>query len=50
MEMAAQIFGITFVGTILVCLVWTIGSYIAETYSPNNKLEENIKKINKKYK
>ena len=50
MEMAAQIFGITFVGTILVCLVWTIGSYIAETYSPNNKLEENIKKFNKKYK
>jgi len=48
--MAAQIFGITFVGTILVCLVWTIGSYIAETYSPNNKLEENIKKFNKKYK
>ena len=50
MEIAAQIFGITFVGTILVCLVWTIGSYIAETYSPNNKLEENIKKFNKKYK
>ena len=47
MEIVAQIFAITFVGTILVCLVWTIGSYIAETYSPNNKLEENMKNFNK---
>ena len=45
----AVIFGMTFVGIIIVCLVWTILSYIAEAMSPNNKLEENIKKFNKKY-
>tara|TARA_R110000824_G_scaffold397652_1_gene600754 strand:+ start:259 stop:414 length:156 start_codon:yes stop_codon:yes gene_type:complete len=45
----AQILGMTFVGTIVICLVWTILSYIAESYTPNNKLEENIKKFNKKY-
>ena len=47
MDTIAQIFGMTFVGTILVCLIWTIGSYI---YTPNNKLEENLKKLDKKYK
>ena len=46
----AQIFGITFVGIILVCLICTIGSSIAEIYTPNNKLEENIKKFDKKHK
>ena len=45
----AVIFGMTFVGIIIVCLVWTILSYIAEAMSPNNKLQENIKKFNKKY-
>jgi len=49
-EMAAQVFAMVFIGTILVCLVWTIGSYIAEAYSPNNKLKENMKKMDKKYK
>ena len=29
-ETVAQIFGITFIGTIIVCLVWTIGDYIIE--------------------
>ena len=48
--MAAQIFGMIFLGTILVCLIWTIGNYIAEASSPNNKLQENIKKFDKKYK
>jgi hypothetical protein len=47
-NMMAQIFGMTFVGIIIVCLIWTICSYIAEAHSPNNKLEENIKKYNKK--
>jgi len=47
MEMVAQVFGMTFIGVILVCLIWTIGSYIAEIYSPNNKLEENIKEFDK---
>ena len=50
MEMLAQVFAILFVGTILVCLVWTIGNYISEAYSPNNKLKKNLKNFsNKKY-
>ena len=48
MEVVAQVFGLSFVGIILICLVWTIGSYIADAHSPNNKLEENMKKLNKK--
>ena len=28
MDTIAQIFGMTFVGVILVCLVWTVMSYI----------------------
>ena len=50
MEMVAQMFGMTFIGIILVCLVWTIGSYISEAYPPNNKLEENMKEFDKKHK
>jgi len=50
MEIAAQIFGMVFIGVIVVCLIWTIGNSIAESSSPNNKLEENMKKFNKKYK
>ena len=48
METIAQVFGMTFVGIILICLVWTIGSYIADANAPNNKLEDNIKKFDKK--
>jgi hypothetical protein len=44
----AMIFGMTFIGIILICLVWTILSYIMEAYNPKNKLEENIKKFDKK--
>ena len=47
-ETIAVILASIFVGIILICLVWTIGSYIADTYSPNNKLEENIKNLEKK--
>ena len=46
--MMAQIFGMTFIGIIVVCLTWTICSYMFEANSPNNKLEENIKKYNNK--
>ena len=49
-EMVAQIFGLTFVGIIAICIVITFGSYIAESFSPNNKLEKNIKKFNNKHK
>tara|TARA_R110000737_G_scaffold286117_1_gene292654 strand:+ start:41 stop:193 length:153 start_codon:yes stop_codon:yes gene_type:complete len=50
MDIIAQIFGMLFIGVILVCLIWTIGSSIFETYTPSNKLEKNIKKFDKKYK
>tara|TARA_R110001606_G_scaffold215784_1_gene363620 strand:+ start:323 stop:469 length:147 start_codon:yes stop_codon:yes gene_type:complete len=48
MDTVATIFGLVFVGAIVVCLVWTIMGYITEAYSTNNKLEENIKKFNRK--
>ncbi len=41
------IFGTVFVGIIMICLIWTILSYISEAYAPNNKLEDNIKKFDK---
>jgi len=46
----AVIFGMTFVGVILICLIWTIMSYISEAYAPNSKLEQNIKEFDKKTK
>jgi len=46
-ETIAVIFGMIFIGTILICLIWTIMSYIADAYAPNNKLENNIKKFDK---
>tara|TARA_R100001377_G_scaffold84408_1_gene67887 strand:+ start:699 stop:860 length:162 start_codon:yes stop_codon:yes gene_type:complete len=46
-ETVAVILGITFVGIILICLVWTIMSYIAESSAPNNKLEDNIKEYDR---
>ena len=48
-ETIAQILGMVFVGIIVICLTWTILCYIVKAYTPNNKLEENIKKFNKKY-
>jgi hypothetical protein len=47
--MIAQIFGMTFVSIILICLVWSIMSYIFNgTDRPgkrNKKLLDNMKKI-----
>ena len=50
MNMIAQIFGMTFVGIILVCLVWTIMSYIfsSESKDKNKKLLDNMKNFDKK--
>tara|TARA_B100000424_G_scaffold258969_1_gene241382 strand:+ start:747 stop:905 length:159 start_codon:yes stop_codon:yes gene_type:complete len=48
METVAVTLGTIFVGIIILCLIGTIGSYIADAYAPNNKLEENIKKLEKK--
>jgi|TARA_R110000737_G_scaffold333927_1_gene351910 hypothetical protein len=44
-ETIAQIFGMTFLGIILICLIWTIISYIMITNNRNNKLQENLKKF-----
>jgi hypothetical protein len=48
--MGAQIFGMTFVGIILVCLIWTVMSYIfsSENMDRNKKLLDNMKKLDKK--
>ena len=44
-ETVAQIFGMTFIVIILICLIWTIISYIMITNNRNNKLQENLKKF-----
>ena len=48
--MIAQVFGMTFVGIILVCLVWTVMSYIfsSESRDRNKKLLDNMKNFDKK--
>ena len=50
--MIAQIFGMTFVGIILVCLVWTVMSYIlsSESRDRNKKLLDNMENFDKKQK
>jgi hypothetical protein len=50
MDMIAQIFGMTFVGIILVCLIWTVMSYIfsSESRDRNKKLLDNMKNFDKK--
>jgi len=40
-----MIFGVVFVSVMLVCLVWTILSYLSGSRSQNNKLENNMKKF-----
>ena len=30
LETIAQVFGMTFIGIIIICLVWTVASYITE--------------------
>ena len=49
MEIVAQIFGMTFVGIILVCLVWTVMSYIfsSESRDRNKKLLDNMENFDK---
>ena len=49
MNMIAQIFGMTFVGIILVCLVWTVMSYIfsSESRDRNKKLLDNMENFDK---
>ena len=47
--MIAQIFGMTFVGIILVCLIWTVMSYIfsSESRDRNKKLLDNMENFDK---
>ena len=40
----AQIFGIIFVGTILVCIIGTLGNCIAEEYKLRKNKNENTSK------
>ena len=47
MDTVAQIFGMTFVGVILLCLVWTVLEYIVTARRPANKLEENMKEYDR---
>ena len=47
-ETIAVTLGMIFVGTIVICLTWTILSYIVnEATSANKRLEENIKQLDK---
>ena len=50
MNTIAQIFGMTFVGIILVCLIWTVMSYIfsSESRDRNKKLLDNMKNFDKR--
>ena len=50
MDTIAQVFGMTFVGIILVCLIWTVMSYIfsSESRDRNKKLLDNMKNFDKK--
>ena len=47
--MIAQVLGMTFIGIIVVCLIWTICSYIAsdDAMDRNKKLLENMKNFDK---
>ena len=51
-ETIAQVFGMAFCGIILVCIVWTFGSYIIGSYdepskSQNDELLDNMNKMKK---
>ena len=48
MEKVVQILGVGFVCIIMVCLVWTILSYIYYSLRDDNKLEENLKNFDNK--
>ena len=46
-EQITTIFGMIFLGTIPVCLIWTILSYVLEAHFPKNKIEEHFKNLKK---
>ncbi len=49
METVVQTFGMIFVGIILVCIVWTFGTYVVSSIDrprkQNKKLMDNMKKL-----
>ena len=46
MELVMQIFGLTFVGIIVICIAWTVMEYIfSKPNKQNKKLMDNIKKL-----
>jgi len=47
-ETIVQIIGMVFVCIIMVCIGWTIVEYITNGFGDNNKLEDNLKKFNKR--
>ena len=51
-ELIAQIFGMVFVGTIMICIGWTIVTYILGSIEKpnkqNKKLLDNMSKMDKK--
>ena len=50
-ETIVQIFGLTFVGIIMICLGMLVSQYIYSYFTkrePNNKLLSNMKKFDKK--
>jgi len=45
-ETVAQVFGMTFVGIIVICIAWTIMEYIfSKPNKQNKKLLDNMKKF-----
>jgi len=48
MEILVQFFGMVFVGIIMICIGWSIVEYIFGSVKPKNRIEENIKKLDKK--
>jgi len=52
MEVVVQTFGMIFVGIIIVCIIWTFGTYITGTIDRpgkrNKKLTDNMGRIAKK--
>ncbi len=46
MELVMQIFGLTFVGIIVICIAWTVMEYIfSKPNKQNKKLMDNMKKF-----
>tara|TARA_R110000744_G_scaffold151931_2_gene265646 strand:+ start:1309 stop:1461 length:153 start_codon:yes stop_codon:yes gene_type:complete len=46
--MIAQIFGMTFIGVILICLIWTIADAAFPRVDKNSKLIERMNELDRK--